>query len=92
MNIKNNKSNKEMKIIIIHRIVLFVVFYAVFSLSAMKSLIVIYPLIGQSMSILLSGLISYFMSFTLYEYGKQKGIWIYGIVLIVILLMLLRYS
>lgn len=92
MNIKNNKSKKEMKIIIIHRVVLFIVFYLVFSLSAMKSLIVLYPLVGHSMSILLSGLISYFMSFTLYEYGKQKGIWVYGVVFAVILLMLLRYS
>ena len=85
-------TKEEMKNIYLHRAVLFCAAFLVFSQSAMTTIITLYPLVGYFVCIFLSGLISYFMSFTLYEYGKTKGPWVYGIVIVVALLMLMRYT
>lgn len=85
-------TKEEMKSIYLHRIMLFFGAFLIFSQSAMVSLIAMYPLPGYLVCIFLSGLISYFMSFTLFEYSRTKGPWVYGIVIFVALLMLMRYS
>ncbi len=91
-NNQNQYSKEEMKKILIHRIVLFCVFFFVFASSALKPILEINAIMGYSVCFFLSALISYFMSFTLYEYSKTKGIWVYILVFGVIIIMLLRYN
>lgn len=85
-------TKKQMIFIRLHWVVLFVVCFAVFAFSAMKSLIGISPLVGYTVCVVLSGLISYFMSYSLYEYGKKYGIIAYILVGMVIVMMLIRYK
>ena len=93
MNREDNPYTKgEMRSIWLHRITLFWGAFLIFSQSAMVSLISMFPLPGYLVCVFLSGLISYFMSFTLFEYSRSKGPWVYGIVIFVALLMLMRYS
>ena len=85
-------SKEEMKKIWIHRIILFIIFLFVFASSALKPILAINPMMGTFVCFFLSALLSYFMSFTLYEYSKNKGIWVYILVIGVIVIMLLRYQ
>lgn len=82
----------EMKKILLHRIVLFILVFFVLSASALKPILSLYPSIGILICLFLSALMSYFMSFTLYEYSKTKGIWVYVLVIGVVIIMLLRYK
>ena len=85
-------SPEQKKEIRIHWAILFIVFYLVLSLSAMKALISYYPLVGHLVCIFLSGLMGYYMSFVVYRWKTEKGWWVYGIVIFIILLMLARYE
>lgn len=88
-----SKYNKDdLKKIYIHRVVLFVVFFLVFVFFAMKTITEMYPLVSYFVSAGLSFTLSYFMSFTVYEYAKNKGFIIYLLVLGVIILIILRNS
>lgn len=79
-----------MKQIYLHRLILFCIAFYVFSTSAMKPILALYPVLGYLICFFLSALISYFMSFTIYEYTKKKGIWIYLFVIAVALIILIR--
>ena len=88
--ISDSYSKEEMKKIWVHRIILFCLAFYVFFTSAMKPILALYPLIGCLICVFLSSLISYFMSFAIYEAIKKKGYWIYRFVLAVAVIMLVR--
>ena len=81
---------EQKKEIRLHWAILFLMFYLTMSLAAMKPLIEYYPVFGQIVCVILSGVMSYFMSFIVYRWKSEKGWWVYGIVFFVILLMLAR--
>lgn len=87
-----NYTKKQLLAIRLHWLVLFICFFSVFLLSAMKPIFDISPIAGIAVCTFLSGIVSYFMSYTLYEYGKKYGIVAYLLVGIVLCIMFSRYS
>ncbi|MBQ1341441.1 MAG: hypothetical protein IIY33_03045 [Erysipelotrichaceae bacterium] len=83
---------EQKKEIRIHWAILFVMFYLTMSLSAMKALIDYNAIYGHVTCFVLSGVMSYFMSFMVYRWKTEKGWGIYAIVMFIILLMLARYQ
>ncbi len=88
--LSNGYTKEEMKQIYLHRLFLFCIAFYVFLTSAMKPILALYPIVGYFVCFFLSALISYFMSFTIYEWVKKKGYWIYLFVLGVAMIMLVR--
>ena len=83
-------TSKEIKDIYFHRIILFIMFFAVLAISAMRPIIEIYSVIGYMICLFLSAITSYFMSFTVFEWCKKKGYWVYILIIGVLVLMFFR--
>ena len=81
---------KEIKDIYFHRIILFIMFFAVLAISAMRPIIEIYSVIGYMICLFLSAITSYFMSFTVFEWCKKIGYWVYILIIGVLVLMFFR--
>ena len=83
-------TESEKKEIRLHMAILFIVMFLVLSLSAMKSLIEYSRIMGYRSCVFLSGILAYFTAPMVYRWKKEKGWWIYGIVIFIILLMMSR--
>ena len=83
-------TESEKKEIRMHMAILFIIMFLVLSLSAMKALIEYSAIMGYRSCIFIAGILAYYTAPMVCRWKTEKGWWIYGIIIFVILLMMAR--